>query len=78
LPELAVQSPAHYESLALTLAREPGMLGDVKARLARNRVTHPLFDTVRFTRHMEAAYVEMRERDRRGEQPDSFSVLAVD
>lgn len=78
LSELAVQSPGQYESLALRLARDPGMLGEIKARLARNRVTHPLFDTVRFTRHMEAAYAEMWQRYRRGERPDNFSVLAVD
>ena len=78
LSELAVQSPAQYESLALRLARDPGMLGEIKTRLARNRVTHPLFDTVRFTRHMEAAYAEMWQRFRRGERPDNFSVIAVD
>ena len=78
LPELAVRSPAQYESLALTFARDPGMLGEIRARLARNRVTHPLFDTIRFTRHMEAAYADMRERHRRGEPPDNFSVREVD
>jgi predicted O-linked N-acetylglucosamine transferase (SPINDLY family) len=78
LPELATSSPAEYEALALRLAGNPEALGAIKASLARNRATHPLFDTKRFTRHMEAAYRQMWERWRRGEPPDSFAVRAVD
>ena len=78
LPELATASAAEYEALALDLARNPAALAEIKAKLARNRVTHPLFDTVRFTRHIEAAYQGMWERHRRGERPDSFAVGAID
>jgi predicted O-linked N-acetylglucosamine transferase (SPINDLY family) len=78
LPELAVQTPAEYESLALRLARDRGLLGDVKARLAANRATHPLFDTRRYARHIEAAYAEMWGRHRGGAPPDGFSVRAID
>jgi predicted O-linked N-acetylglucosamine transferase (SPINDLY family) len=78
LRELATASVAEYEALALALARDPRSLADVKARLARNRTTHPLFDTARFTRHMEAAYRAMWERGRRGEPPEAFAVRAID
>ena len=78
LPELAVQTLAEYESLALRLARDRGMLGDVKARLAANRATHPLFDTRRYARHIEAAYAEMWDRHRGGAPPDGFAVRAID
>jgi predicted O-linked N-acetylglucosamine transferase (SPINDLY family) len=78
LPELAVPTPAEYESLALRLARDRAMLGDVKARLAANRATHPLFDTRRYARHLEAAYAEMWARHRDGVSPDGFSVRAID
>jgi predicted O-linked N-acetylglucosamine transferase (SPINDLY family) len=78
LPELATSSVAEYEALALSLARNPQSLADIRARLARNRTTHPLFDTARFTRHMEAAYREMWERRLRGEAPESFLVPAID
>jgi protein O-GlcNAc transferase len=78
LPELATPSLAEYEALALRLARDPQLLAATKAKLARNRTTHPLFDTKRFTRHMEAAYREMVVRWRRGEPPEGFSVPAVD
>jgi predicted O-linked N-acetylglucosamine transferase (SPINDLY family) len=78
LPELAVPTLAGYESLALRLARDRGMLGDVKARLAANRATHPLFDTRRYARHVEAAYAEMWDRHRVGTPPDGFAVRAID
>jgi predicted O-linked N-acetylglucosamine transferase (SPINDLY family) len=41
------------------------MLAKLKATLAANRFTHPLFDTAGFTRHLEAAYLQMWERHRR-------------
>ena len=74
LPELVTHSLNEYEALALKLAREPAQLADLKARLARNRDIYPLFDTARFTRHIEAAYVNMWERQQRGEPPASFTV----
>jgi protein O-GlcNAc transferase len=74
LPELVTDSLADYEALALKLAREPELLSSIRAKLARNRNTFPLFDTARFTRHIEAAYVAMWERAQRGEPPASFAV----
>jgi predicted O-linked N-acetylglucosamine transferase (SPINDLY family) len=74
LPELITHSLADYETLALRLACDPEALASMRQKLARNRTTHPLFDTTRFTRHIEAAYVEMWERYRRGEPPGSFVV----
>jgi len=53
--------------LALKLARDSSALATAKAKLAANRGSHPLFDTARFTRNLEAAYVEMWERHQRGE-----------
>ena len=50
------------------------MLADIRARLARNRTTYPLFDTDRFRRHLEAAYITMWERYQRGEPAESFAV----
>jgi predicted O-linked N-acetylglucosamine transferase (SPINDLY family) len=49
LPELITTSLEDYEALALKLAREPLLLASIKAKLARNRDTCPLFDTARFT-----------------------------
>jgi predicted O-linked N-acetylglucosamine transferase (SPINDLY family) len=77
LPELAVPSLEDYEVLALKLAREPALLAALKAKLARNRDTTPLFNTERFTRHIEAAYTNMWDRWQRGEAPQSFSVAPI-
>jgi predicted O-linked N-acetylglucosamine transferase (SPINDLY family) len=74
LPELITHSLADYEALALRLVRDPGALASLRQKLARNRTTHPLFDTARFTRHIETAYAEMWERHQRGEPPRSFVV----
>jgi predicted O-linked N-acetylglucosamine transferase (SPINDLY family) len=71
---MVTHSLGEYEALALKLAREPAALSAVKAKLAQNRGTHPLFDTVRFTRHLEAAYRTMWERSCRGEAPASFEI----
>jgi len=38
----------------------------------------PLFDTDRFRRHIEAAYVTMWEACQRGERPKSFAVNAIE
>jgi predicted O-linked N-acetylglucosamine transferase (SPINDLY family) len=75
LPELVTTSLADYEALARALAHDPARLAALKAKLARNRETHPLFDTERFTRQIEAAYTDMWQRHQHGAAPESFSVL---
>ena len=62
LPELITQTPEDYEALAIELATNPGKLQSIKAKLAANRLSTPLFDTALFTKHIEAAYVQMNER----------------
>ncbi len=77
LPELITRSLEEYEALALKLAHEPAFLAATKAKLAQNRETCPLFDTVHFTRHIEAAYVTMWERYQRREAPEAFTVAPI-
>ena len=77
LPELVTANLADYEALALRLASDPGALQAIKGKLACNRSTCPLFDTARFTRHLEAAYIEMWERWRRGEAPAHIDAAPV-
>ena len=78
LSELIVDSLEAYELLALKLARDQTALSAARSKLAQNRATHPLFNTERFCRHIEAAYTTMWERHQRGEQPESFSVNPID
>jgi protein O-GlcNAc transferase len=77
LPELITRSLADYEALALGLARDPARLASIKSKLADNLKSCALFDTARYSRHIEAAYVTMWERYRRGEPPSSFSVEPI-
>ena len=74
LTELIATDLAAYEALALRLAWEPGTLADIRTKLASARDEAPLFDTNRFTRHLESAFRIMLERSRRGEPPQSFAV----
>src|SRR4029079_2759923 len=57
LPELVTHSIEDYESLALGLARDPARLQGLRARLQANRLTSPLYDTDRFRRDLETAYL---------------------
>jgi predicted O-linked N-acetylglucosamine transferase (SPINDLY family) len=74
LPDLIAETADGYEALAMALAQDPEKLAEVRARLAQNRDTCPLFDTARFTRHLEAAYRAMMARARAGAAPQSFAV----
>jgi predicted O-linked N-acetylglucosamine transferase (SPINDLY family) len=76
LPELVTDNLADYEALALTLANDPARLGAVRDKLARNRLTTPLFDSRAFRRGLEQTYVTMRDIARRGEAPRGFTVPA--
>ncbi|MGI3904050.1 MAG: tetratricopeptide repeat protein [Janthinobacterium lividum] len=74
LPELITTTLAEYESEALALARDPARLGALRDRLARNRLTAPLFDTPRYVRNYEAALERMVERREAGQAPAPFAV----
>jgi predicted O-linked N-acetylglucosamine transferase (SPINDLY family) len=77
LPELVTQNLDQYAALAIELAGNPERLRQIRERLAHNRTRYPLFDTVRFCRHVEAAYTQMWERYRAGLAPVSFEVPAL-
>jgi len=72
--ELVTGSLHEYEAMALKLATDASLLGSIRRKLAQNRLSCPLFDTDRFRRHIEAAYLTAWEIYQRGEPPRSFSV----
>jgi predicted O-linked N-acetylglucosamine transferase (SPINDLY family) len=74
LPELVTSSQAEYESLAIELAKNPLKLESIKKRLALNRLTTPLFDTPLFTKNLEAAYIEMWQRNQADLQITPISI----
>lgn len=75
LPELITGSREEYTSRAIELATRPELLSAIRRKLAAHRETRPLFDTARFTRHLEAAYTEMYRRCRSGLMPESIQVV---
>jgi predicted O-linked N-acetylglucosamine transferase (SPINDLY family) len=77
LPELATNSLDEYEEKALALASDFSALRDLRERLAQNRLSSPLFNTERITRHLEAAYLQMHERAVSGEAPAAFAVSPI-
>jgi protein O-GlcNAc transferase len=74
LSELITSTPQAYEALAIELATNPERLANLKRKLATNRLTTPLFDTQRYTRHIEAAYTMMYERYQTNLPPDHIFV----
>jgi predicted O-linked N-acetylglucosamine transferase (SPINDLY family) len=77
LPELGCTNLADYEALALKLATDPLMLGQLRQRLAQNRAHARLFDIDRYRAHIEAAYRRMWEIRQDG-PPQSFAVERLD
>lgn len=74
VPELIAPDAAGYEAQALALAREPQRLAALRQRIEEQRTRAPLFDTARFTRHMERAYDLMWARFEAGLPPAAINV----
>ena len=53
LSELITNSEEEYEKMILDLAMRPQRLAEIKLKLAKNRLTEPLFDTLRYTQNFE-------------------------
>ena len=74
--ELIMASEEGFEQEAIALGSNPQRLAAIRSKLASIRGSCPLFDTQRFTRHLEAAYAGMWERWRSGRKPAAFDVTA--
>jgi predicted O-linked N-acetylglucosamine transferase (SPINDLY family) len=77
LAELVARDETDYCDLAVELARDSARRQQIRARLQHNRDIKPLFDTDRFTRHLESAYQLMAERARNGLPPDHIDVASL-
>lgn len=73
LTDLIAENLDEYAAKAIALARAPAALQDARARTIAARAS-PLFDTARFTRHLERAYEQMHRIHLSGEPPRSFDV----
>jgi predicted O-linked N-acetylglucosamine transferase (SPINDLY family) len=76
LPEMITRDAAAYEALAIAIGRDAARAAALKAKLAAAIPTAPLFNTPRFTRHLEGAYRMMWQRHAAGLAPEGFAVPA--
>ena len=74
LPELITDNLVEYEARAAELSSEPAKLAAIRRRLTKNRLSAPLFDSRRFTRHLEAGYQTMWGRYQAGLEPEHIFV----
>ncbi len=76
LDELICPSLEDYLEKAVALAGDGAALAAVRQKIAAGRQTSPLFDTLKFCHHLEAAYRGMWEIALAGEAPRDFEVPA--
>ncbi len=74
LPELITATPRDYERRAIEFAKDAAGLAMLRRKLAANRATTSLFDTVLFARRIEAAYTAMHRRYQAGLPPAKITV----
>ena len=69
LNELVCDSEASYQAKVLALAADPQRRADIKAHLLKQRSESSLFDGALRAREMEALWLRMWERCKRGDAP---------
>jgi protein O-GlcNAc transferase len=74
MEELIATSAGNYEDMAVRMGENPQFHAGIKQKLARNRLVSPLFDTRRFTRHLETGYSKILERFHAGLAPEHIHV----
>jgi predicted O-linked N-acetylglucosamine transferase (SPINDLY family) len=74
LPELITETENDYVSKAIELAKHPELRHQLKLKIARQRMTSPLFQGQLFAKHLETAFVTMFERHQSGWAPDHIFV----
>ena len=66
LPEMITKTEKDYEELALKLATNKQLLSTIRARLAKNRLSTPLFNTEKYTKYLERGYKIVFALSRKG------------
>ncbi|XP_052482187.1 probable UDP-N-acetylglucosamine--peptide N-acetylglucosaminyltransferase SEC isoform X2 [Gossypium raimondii] len=76
--DMIVNSMKEYEEQAVTLALNRPKLQALTKKLKEARLTCPLFDTARWVRNLERAYLKMWNLYCSGQQPQHFKVTEND
>jgi protein O-GlcNAc transferase len=75
--ELVTKTLEEYATVAHNLALNPSALPRLRALLEAARVDNPLFNTVRYARHLESAYERMIELHCGGQSTQPIEVLPL-
>jgi predicted O-linked N-acetylglucosamine transferase (SPINDLY family) len=71
---LVAEDLAEYEARAIALALDPAALAALAGRLRQAVRAEALFDTARFCRNLERAFLAMAERHDRGMRAAPFDL----
>lgn len=74
LPELIADDFHAYEDLAVMLGTQPDSRAALRKKIAEKMRTAPLFDTARYSAHLDRALQEMWRRYAAGQPAEPFSV----
>jgi predicted O-linked N-acetylglucosamine transferase (SPINDLY family)/Flp pilus assembly protein TadD len=74
LSELIADRAAEYEALAVDLAREPGRLKELRARLQERRLEGAPFDTCGFARDLERSFAALWALHKAGGKPKALDI----
>uniref|UniRef100_A0AAX7U7Y6 UDP-N-acetylglucosamine--peptide N-acetylglucosaminyltransferase 110 kDa subunit n=1 Tax=Astatotilapia calliptera TaxID=8154 RepID=A0AAX7U7Y6_ASTCA len=69
-PDLIAQSRQDYEDIAVKLGSDMEYLKMVRARVWKQRICSPLFNTKQYTMDLERLYLQMWEHHSNGNKPD--------
>ncbi len=78
LPELVVDDLQAYEELAVALGTQPDMRIALQQKITAKIPAAPLFDTARYSCHLDRALLEMWQRYMAGRPFEPFSVTPVE
>ena len=74
LPELICLNQDQYELKAIDLANNPDKIKKINAKLSNNLLTSQLYDTKKFTKNIESAYIKIYERSQDGLDPEHIYI----
>lgn len=74
LPELITNNEKDYESLILDLAINRVKLLEIKNKLSINRLSYPLFDSEKYTKHLENGYQQVYQNYIDQRKPKTISI----
>ena len=77
LPELITSSKDEYINKAVQVATQEGLINELRVKLDKNKHSKLLFDSPKFTKHLENAYLEIYQQKLKGLPVEDVYIQAV-